>query len=236
MVTSVRTGSTARGDRRPGPPSRWPGSGLPPDIATKPRRPTGGRNFFPPGRYHRRRRPRSGPLPAAGRAGMLCRIPTGGTTIDIITRRPTDGIAMSAADPVTLWITQVKEGQRSAVDRLLARYFRRLVQLARARLRGVPGLAGCDEDVALSAFKSLCLRAERGRFPRLADRTDLWRLPAVLTVRKAIDLQRRRRPEEVPDPQEVLAREPPPELEAELAEEYRRLLDRLGDAQLRAVA
>src|SRR4051794_21045772 len=98
---------------------------------------------------------------------------------------------MSATDPVTVWIAQVKEGERAAVRQLLGRYFQRLVQLARARLKGAPGLAGYDEDVALSAFNSLCLGAERDRFPQLADRDDLWRLLALLPVRKAIDLQRR---------------------------------------------
>src|SRR3954452_7406815 len=90
---------------------------------------------------------------------------------------------MSCLDPITVWITQLKEGQRDAVQQLLERYFGRLVQLARARLQGRSGLATYDEDVALSAFKSLCLGAERGRFPRLLDRDDLWRLLAVLTIR-----------------------------------------------------
>jgi DNA-directed RNA polymerase specialized sigma24 family protein len=146
---------------------------------------------------------------------------------------------MSAADPVTLWITQVKEGERAAVPRLLEQYFQRLIDLARARLRGVPGLAAYDEDVALSAFKSLCLGAERGQFPNVHDRDDLWRLMAVLTVRKAIDLQRRRRPAGTVEPNEVdnlLSREPDPELAAEMAEEFDRLLNRLGDPQLREIA
>jgi RNA polymerase sigma factor (sigma-70 family) len=152
---------------------------------------------------------------------------------------PSPACPMSSPDPVTLWIAQVKEGEHDAVRQLLERYFGRLVQLARARLGGVPGLAGYDEDVALSAFKSLCLGAERGRFPRLADRGDLWRLLAVLTVRKAIDLQRRRKPAEpagVEALEQILSREPPPELAAEMSDEYRRLLDRLGDPQLQAVA
>jgi hypothetical protein len=82
---------------------------------------------------------------------------------------------MSSPDPVTLWIAQVKEGERAAVQRLLERYFQRLVQLARARLHSRPGLAGYDEDVALSAFKSLCLGAERGRCPPRLDRDGRWR-------------------------------------------------------------
>jgi DNA-directed RNA polymerase specialized sigma24 family protein len=146
---------------------------------------------------------------------------------------------MSSTDPVTLWISQLKEGRRDAVAPLLQRYFGRLVQLASARLQARPGLAGAAEDVALSAFKSLCLGAERGRFPQLDDRADLWRVLALLTVRKAIDVQRRQRArgqDGAVDVDELLSREPPPELAAELAEEYQRLLDRLGDPQLQAIA
>ena len=74
---------------------------------------------------------------------------------------------MPSADHVTEWIAQLKEG-RAAVGLLLQRYFGRLVQLARARLHGRPELADADEDVALSAFKSLCLGAEgRSRQSRL---------------------------------------------------------------------
>jgi RNA polymerase sigma factor (sigma-70 family) len=144
-----------------------------------------------------------------------------------------------SSDSVSQWIAQVKDGQREAVRPLMDHYFQRLVALARERLRGVPALAGHDEDVALSAFKSLCLGAEDGRFPNLQDRNDLWRLLAVITVRKSIDLQRRRRPEEMTAPDAVdqfLSREPPPELAAELAEECQRLLDALGDPQLKSIA
>jgi RNA polymerase sigma factor (sigma-70 family) len=146
---------------------------------------------------------------------------------------------MFSTDPVTHWITRLKDGDRAAVGSLLERYFGRLVQLARARLQALPGLAWADEDVALSAFKSLCLGVEGGRFPLLDDRGDLWRLLAVLTVRKAIDLQRRQRARgqaDDVDPEQLLSREPPPGLAAELTEEYRRLLDRLDGPQLQAIA
>jgi RNA polymerase sigma factor (sigma-70 family) len=146
---------------------------------------------------------------------------------------------MSSTDPITLWIAQLKEGEEAVVRELLEQYFQRLVQLARARLSGRPGLAAYDEDVALSAFKSLCLGAGAGRFPRLNDRDDLWRLLALLTVRKAIDLQRRRK-REVPlgesAIEQLLSEEPNPELAEELSEECRRLLDRLEDPQLRDIA
>ena len=146
---------------------------------------------------------------------------------------------MATNDPVTLWINQVKEGERAGVGQLLERYFQRLVRLARSRFQGRPGLAAYDEDVALSAFKSLCLGAERGRFPQLTDRDDLWRLLAVLTVRKAIDVQRRNRKHEPmgePDVEQLLSDEPPAELAAEMADDYQRLLGLLGDAELRAIA
>lgn len=142
-------------------------------------------------------------------------------------------------DPVSLWISQVKDGQREAVRPLMDHYFQRLVALARARLQAIPGLAGHDEDVALSAFKSLCLGAENGRFPNLQDRNDLWRLLAVMTIRKAIDLQRRRRPEELLAADVVdqfLSKEPSPELAVELAEECQRLLNNLDDPQLQSIA
>src|SRR5215472_2201916 len=144
-------------------------------------------------------------------------------------------------DSVTLWISQVKGGERAGVRRLLERYFQRLVQLARSRFQGRPGLVGYDEDVALSAFKSLCLGAEQGRFPQLADRDDLWRLLALLTIRKAIDLQRRERVRDADafsqaELEELVSDEPPPELAAEMAEEYQRLLGRLDDLELRSIA
>ncbi len=146
---------------------------------------------------------------------------------------------MSASDSVTQWIDQLKEGEHDAARQLLERYFQRLILLARKKLQILPGLDAYDEDVALSAFKSLCLGAERGRFPRLLDRDDLWSLLAVLTIRKAIDLLRRREPAEAyaePNLDQLLSREPPPEMAAEMADEYERLLNRLEEPDLRAIA
>ena len=145
---------------------------------------------------------------------------------------------MSSHDTVTIWINQLKEGERAPVARLMERYFQRLVQLARARLPTRTGLAGYDEDVALSAINSLCLGAEQGRFPKLDDRDDLWRLLALITIRKAIDLQRRNSSRAITEAEvaDLLSREPTPDLAAELAEQCRGLLDRLGDQRLEEVA
>src|SRR5205823_6317236 len=110
--------------------------------------------------------------------------------------------------------------------------------------------AADEEDVALSAFDSFCRHAEQGRFPELLDRDGLWRLLVVITARKASHLVRdegrQKRGGAAPAPRpggeeesllaEALSREPTPELAAEVAEECRRLLESLKDAELEAVA
>jgi DNA-directed RNA polymerase specialized sigma24 family protein len=161
---------------------------------------------------------------------------------------------MSSPRSVTHWIGQLKAGDHGAAQHLWQRYFRRLVGLARKRLQGAARRAADEEDVALSAFDSFCRGAERGRFPRLSDRADLWPLLVLITARKAVDLvthERRQRrgggavrgesallgrPEAEPGLEQVLGREPSPEFAAQVADECRRLLGRLGDAELRAIA
>ena len=95
---------------------------------------------------------------------------------------------MESEGSVTRLIGMLKEGDRTAAQQLWETYFRRLVGLARARLRNATSTIADEEDVALSAFDSFYRRAERGQFPRLQDRDDLWQLLFVLTVRKAINL------------------------------------------------
>jgi DNA-directed RNA polymerase specialized sigma24 family protein len=146
---------------------------------------------------------------------------------------------MSSADCVTHWIQQIKDGDHAAVQKLLEHYFQRLIHLARKKLHLMPQLVDYGEDVALSAFKSLVLGAQRDRFARLQDREDLWRLLVVLTVRKAIDLLRKegraQHGGEV-DVAQVLSREPTPEMAVQMADECRRLLNRLGNQELRSIA
>jgi DNA-directed RNA polymerase specialized sigma24 family protein len=159
---------------------------------------------------------------------------------------------------ITRWIAGVKAGDLSAAQPLWERYFARMVDLARARLRAsgrrVHDAASDEEDAALSAFDSLCAGLARGQFPQLADRDDLWRLLVVITTRKVRAQARRRLRQkrgagqvqpacDLDDPgsdDDILARavgtEPTPEFAAMVAEEYRRLLDRLGDDVLRKVA
>jgi DNA-directed RNA polymerase specialized sigma24 family protein len=152
---------------------------------------------------------------------------------------------MSADGSISRWLDELRAGDRQAATGLWQRYFARLVELARARLQGAPRRTADEEDVALSAFDSLCRGVEGGRFPELADRDGLWRLLVVLTVRKAAHLKRdasRQKRGGKPaagdeaDLEHLLDAGPTPEFAAQMAEESQRLLERLGDQELCAVA
>jgi DNA-directed RNA polymerase specialized sigma24 family protein len=164
---------------------------------------------------------------------------------------------MASADSVTVWINQLKAGDRQAAQQLWDRYFQRLVGLARKKLRDAPRRVADEEDVALSAFDSFCRGAERGRFEQLQNRDNLWPLLVLITSRKAADqIQHQNRkkrgggmvegesvllgPKGDGKPQggmaAVLGQEPTPAFAAQVAEEYQRLLDILEDAELQTIA
>jgi DNA-directed RNA polymerase specialized sigma24 family protein len=159
---------------------------------------------------------------------------------------------------VTRWIGDLKAGEPAAAQALWTRYFDRLVRLARKRLANRTDGAEDEEDAALSAFDSFCAGLARGRFSKLADRDDLWKLLVVITARKsAAQVDRHRalkrggnwtRMDAAHGPSaegslagegllaQVVAQGPTPEFAAMVAEETRRLLGRLGDEQLRQIA
>jgi DNA-directed RNA polymerase specialized sigma24 family protein len=163
---------------------------------------------------------------------------------------------MTSDGLVTCWINQLKAGDAAAAQPLFERYFAPMVRLARARLQGRPGRVTDEEDVALSAFASFCRGADQGRFPQLKDRDNLWPLLVVITARKAANLMQHGRrqkrgggavrgesafgdgqsAEEERGIEQIVGSEPTPEFAAQMAEECRRLLDRLGDPGLQAVA
>jgi len=158
---------------------------------------------------------------------------------------------------VTRWIGDLRAGDNVAADQLWHRYFDGLVRLARKKLEAVRRVATIEdeEDAALSAFHSLCTGVAQGRFDRLKDRDDLWRLLVVITLRKVFDqIQRQRQLKrgggrvvaeaelagvDVDGPggfEQCLCREPTPEFAAMLAEEFQTRIDSLEDATLRQVA
>jgi DNA-directed RNA polymerase specialized sigma24 family protein len=155
----------------------------------------------------------------------------------------------SPSRSITRCIDMLKRGDRAAAEELWDSYIHRLVALARMRLGGTSRRAADEEDVALSAFDSFYRRAEGGQFARLDDRDDLWQILVLITERKAIDLMRREgrksRGEgrvvafsdaEGQGPGDVADPGPTPEFAAQVVDEFRDLLHRLGDDSLRSVA
>jgi DNA-directed RNA polymerase specialized sigma24 family protein len=162
---------------------------------------------------------------------------------------------------ITRWLGDLKEGDQAAAQPLWERYFARLVVVARGKLKRMRRTTADEdeEDAALSAFNSFCVGAVHGRFPKLADREDLWRLLVVITARKAIaQAQRQGRQKRGSgrivdeamlfgndfDPSDrslaglerIAAAGPTPEFAAMMAEECQRLLAALDDNELRQVA
>ena len=157
---------------------------------------------------------------------------------------------------ITRYLTNLRAGDDVAARLLWERYFDGLVRLARERLGATPRAAADEEDVALSAFHSLCTGAARGHFARLGSRDELWRLLVTITVRKALDQMRCQRRlkrgggqvlgeaalvgEEADSRgggmDQLEGNEPTPELVAILEEECRLRLAGLRDETLRRIA
>ena len=164
---------------------------------------------------------------------------------------------MSSSGSVTNLICRVKKGDAAAAEELFARYSRRLLGLARAKLQGKDLRAADEEDVVQSALVGFFLGAERGQYTQLHDRDDLWHLLVKITIRKAQKFvkeqeRQKRRPggalrgtpsqglagtllvdvpvEQIADPKL------PPDLEVLANETIKHLLSRLGNARLRSIA
>ncbi len=164
------------------------------------------------------------------------------------------------AGSVTRWICDLKAGDVNAFQPLWDRYYSMLVERARVNLGSLRKAkpVSDEDDVASSAFHSLYQGLREGRFPRLEDRDDLWRLLVYLTACKAVDHhraeKRRKRgggkvrnegdlvaagadgDDEGNPLDRIIGSEPSPEFAAMLAEEYHRRLEGLGDETLRRIA
>jgi DNA-directed RNA polymerase specialized sigma24 family protein len=165
---------------------------------------------------------------------------------------------MPPAEEVTSWLGRLQAGDTLAAQALWDRYFPLLVRLARSRLGGIPCRTADEEDVALSGFASFVRGAEAGRFPQLAERTELWNLLVVITARKVAALKTRQRrlrrgggkvrgdsaflgpsspaEQDRQGIENVIGSAPTPDFAAQVAEEYQLLLAGLEDDTLRSVA
>jgi RNA polymerase sigma factor (sigma-70 family) len=162
---------------------------------------------------------------------------------------------MPSPGSVSHWIAALKGGDPAAAQPLWERYYRQLVALARKKLQPARRRAADEEDVVQNAFHSFFRAVAQGRFPQLDDRDSLWRLLVVITANKALrqiehDNRQKRGGGTAAGPMgispvgaeaeaelvRVVGDEPTPDFAAQVAEEYRRLLDLLGDETLRRVA
>jgi RNA polymerase sigma factor (sigma-70 family) len=163
---------------------------------------------------------------------------------------------MCSDGSVTHWFERIRDGDSAAAQAIWEHYFPELARHARKKLRGTPCRMADEEDVAASVLESVFRAAQKGRFPDLADRHGLWRLLLRMTARKVVDLKRletrKRRGDgrvkgesawagvgsrsEPAGLTEVIGEVPTPELAAMMAEECRRLLERLADPDLQALA
>lgn len=142
-----------------------------------------------------------------------------------------------------------------AVRAVWDRYYAALVRYTRKRLAGVRRRDFDEEDVAISAFQSVCEGAAARAFSQLHDRQDLWHLLALVAARKAANERKRlgrlRRgggrvrgdsalgagqASAVPGFDGLAASGAPPDLQAEEAEALTQSLASLGDPMLQTIA
>lgn len=88
-------------------------------------------------------------------------------------------------DNDTIWIERLKSGDVQATQEIWQRYYDKVTEYAKRKLRDLPRREMDEEDVALSAFHSLFTGVSNGKFPKLDDREDLWKLLATIAARKA---------------------------------------------------
>ncbi len=156
---------------------------------------------------------------------------------------------MSDTNDVSHWIDLVKDGNSVAAIRIWEHYFDRLVRSVRQRMIGQNRAVSDEEDIVLSVFDSFYAAAEKGRFPDMSDRDDLWRLLLRMSARKVIDKHRhdarQRRGGGVAVHSlagddgtiiEAIGNEPSPEMVVRMQESVEQLFSHLGVGHLRDLA
>jgi RNA polymerase sigma factor (sigma-70 family) len=159
---------------------------------------------------------------------------------------------MSSDGSVTHLIGELKAGKPEALEKLYQFYLPRLLGLARKKLSQSPRMVEDEEDVVQSVFRGFCELVDRGIYPSLQNRNDLWLLLFSMTARKIGRLRRTKRlpqqegavlsreqenaDDEMLGLEHLLGHEPTPEEAAAFAEEVKRRMDGLQDDVLRQVA
>ncbi|MFM9959751.1 MAG: sigma-70 family RNA polymerase sigma factor [Planctomycetaceae bacterium] len=93
----------------------------------------------------------------------------------------------NVAGTISLLIDGMKQGDVGCFERLWARCFATIVQLARQRLGTARKRVEDEEDVAAVVFQKLYFASVQGKLPELTDRQSLWRLLLTMTRNAALD-------------------------------------------------
>ena len=152
---------------------------------------------------------------------------------------------------VTRMIARLKGAEADAAEDIWRRFFRRLLPLAKARLKASADRSVDEEDVLVSAFDRFFRAVREERFARLHDRDDLWQILLMLVDREVAEHYRRstaqkrggQHSKRGADPEDVLheirqiaERAPEPAFIAAFNDHLARSLSRLTDDGLRSVA
>jgi len=159
---------------------------------------------------------------------------------------------MTTEHSITKRLAELRKLDPAAVHQAWEAFFGRLCRVANRRLGAGRAHAASGEDVALSAFASVCRRLDQ--YPQITTRTDLWRLLVTVTERKAWKLLRaenrlkrgggkildesalrRGGASKAPGMAELAAAEPSPSFIASMTETVRSMFEAL-DPQARRVA
>jgi DNA-directed RNA polymerase specialized sigma24 family protein len=154
-----------------------------------------------------------------------------------------------ASHSITRWLERLSSDPQAAAV-LWERFLERMLAVARGRLGGAPRRVADEEDVVVVAFERFLHGVRQGRFPRLADRGDLWAILFTITDRLAArqvrDLTRDKRgggavrgDSALRSPEgmaiEPAADGPTPAEAAAVQDSLTRLLAALRDDELRAI-
>lgn len=162
--------------------------------------------------------------------------------------------AESENDDVAVLVKAMENGDQDATTKLWEYCFPRLLNYSRAKLPDHLRRILDEEDVALSAFKSFCIRAQDGTLGEIGDRDSLWRLLFCITARKAQYYVRyqtcqkrgggqvggestfKRGSDREPGINQIAAESSGPATLSAFAENCQDLFDSLDDDKLRAIA
>ena len=148
------------------------------------------------------------------------------------------------AGSITHWLYALRQGDDASVGKIWNRWYQRLCSKIAPHARR---LTICDEEyIALGAIYDLCDSIKQNKHSEIDDRNELWRMLSVIALRKTRDWKKydtagkrggndvtiRNSGESSNSPVETSQS---PDLTAQFQDEFRNLMNALGDSELKTV-